>query len=178
MSATSTTSDAPLSYTSTMVQSVAKLINAIDIKSVVYPLLGIVAFCLLWSLAASRIDTSLGQFPGPTQVYSQAIVLVDEHQAERVKETAFYQRQEKRNAKKLEKNPDAVVKIRKYTGKETFFDQILTSLKTVMFGFLVASLIAIPVGIACGLSYTNIQTGVSIGMVAVNNHGCKCYLCF
>jgi len=152
MSATSTTSDAPLSYTSTMVQSVAKLINAIDIKSVVYPLLGIVAFCLLWSLAASRIDTSLGQFPGPTQVYSQAIVLVDEHQAERVKETAFYQRQEKRNAKKLEKNPDAVVKIRKYTGKETFFDQILTSLKTVMFGFLVASLIAIPVGIACGLS--------------------------
>jgi len=152
MSATSTTSDAPLSYTSTMVQSVARLINAIDIKSVVYPLLGIVAFCLLWSLAASRIDTSLGQFPGPTQVYSQAIVLVDEHQAERVKETAFYQRQEKRNAKKLEKNPDAVVKIRKYTGKETFFDQILTSLKTVMFGFLVASLIAIPVGIACGLS--------------------------
>jgi len=152
MSATSTTSDAPLSYTSTMVQSVAKLINAIDIKSVVYPLLGILAFCLLWSLAASRIDTSLGQFPGPTQVYSQAIVLVDEHQAERVKETAFYQRQEKRNAKKLEKNPDAVVKIRKYTGKETFFDQILTSLKTVMFGFLVASLIAIPVGIACGLS--------------------------
>jgi len=152
MSATSTTSDAPLSYTSTMVQSVAKLINAIDIKSVVYPLLGIVAFCLLWSLAASRIDTSLGQFPGPTQVYSQAIVLVDEHQAERVKETAFYQRQEKRNVKKLEKNPDAVVKIRKYTGKETFFDQILTSLKTVMFGFLVASLIAIPVGIACGLS--------------------------
>jgi len=112
----------------------------------------LLAFCLLWSLAASRIDTSLGQFPGPTQVYSQAIVLVDEHQAERVKETAFYQRQEKRNAKKLEKNPDAVVKIRKYTGKETFFDQILTSLKTVMFGFLVASLIAIPVGIACGLS--------------------------
>jgi nitrate/nitrite transport system permease protein len=118
----------------------------------VYPLLGIFVFCLLWGLAASRIDTSLGQFPGPTQVYSQALVLVDEHQAERVKEDAFYKRQENRNAKKLAKNPDAITKVRQYTGKETFFDQILTSLKTVLFGFLVASFIAIPAGIACGLS--------------------------
>ena len=115
-------------------------------------MLGIVIFCLLWSLAASRIDTSLGQFPGPSQVYSQALVLVDEHQAERVKETAFYQRQEIRNAKKLAENPDANTKIRQYTGKETFFEQIVTSLKTVLFGFIVASVIAIPAGIACGLS--------------------------
>ncbi|MGK0440015.1 MAG: nitrate/nitrite transport system permease protein [Paracoccaceae bacterium] len=133
-------------------QRLAKSIRSIDIKGVVYPLLGIFVFCLLWGLAASRIDTSLGQFPGPTQVYSQALVLVDEHQAERVKEAAFYQRQENRNAKKLVKNPDAITKVRQYTGKETFFDQILTSLKTVLFGFLVASFIAIPAGIACGLS--------------------------
>ncbi|MFT6724351.1 MAG: nitrate/nitrite transport system permease protein, partial [Arenicella sp.] len=90
--------------------------------------------------------------PGPSQVYSQALVLVDEHQAERVKETAFYQRQEIRNAKKLAENPDANTKIRQYTGKETFFEQIVTSLKTVLFGFIVASVIAIPAGIACGLS--------------------------
>jgi nitrate/nitrite transport system permease protein len=133
-------------------QRLAKSIRSIDIKGVVYPLLGIFVFCLLWGLAASRIDTSLGQFPGPTQVYSQALVLVDEHQAERVKEDAFYKRQENRNAKKLAKNPDAITKVRQYTGKETFFDQILTSLKTVLFGFLVASFIAIPAGIACGLS--------------------------
>ena len=135
-----------------LVQRCAKSIRVIDTKGVVYPILGILAFCLLWGLGASRIDTSLGQFPGPSQVYAQALVLVQEHQAERVKETAFYQRQEKRNAKKLAKNPDAKTKIRKYTGKETFFDQIVTSLKTVLFGFLVASLIAIPAGVACGLS--------------------------
>ena len=41
-----------------------------------------------------------------------------------LKEVAFYERQEKRNAIKLEKNPDATIKVRKYTGNPTFFDQI------------------------------------------------------
>jgi nitrate/nitrite transport system permease protein len=152
MSNATSNNDLTLPPIAMITQRLAKSIRSIDIKGVVYPLLGIFVFCLLWGLAASRIDTSLGQFPGPTQVYSQALVLVGEHQAERVKETAFYQRQDNRNAKKLAKNPDAITKVRQYTGKETFFDQILTSLKTVLFGFLVASFIAIPAGIACGLS--------------------------
>ena len=67
-------------------------------------------------------------------------------------EVAFYERQEKRNAKKLAKNPDAVVKVRVYTGKATFFDQIRTSLFTVAFGFMIATLLAVPLGIICGLS--------------------------
>ncbi len=131
---------------------VMKVISTFDFKSVVFPVIGVIVFCLLWSLAASRIDTSLGQFPGPAQVFSQSQTLLDEHFAEREKEQGFYDRQEVRNAKKLAKNPDAEIKIRKYTGKETFFDQVITSLKTVLFGFLVASLFAIPFGIACGLS--------------------------
>ncbi len=133
-------------------QKLTKAVLSLDAKAVLYPILGIVFFLMLWGATASRIDTSLGKFPGPTQVYEQALVLVDEHNAERTKADAFYERQEKRNAKKLEKNPDAKIKVRKYTGKETFFDQILTSLKTVMFGFIIASAIAIPLGIACGLS--------------------------
>jgi len=119
---------------------------------VIYPFVGILVFLLLWSYAASNIKTSLGQFPGPTQVYEASLTLIDEHKAEGVKEIKFYERQEVRNAKKLAKNPDAKIKIRKYTGKETFFDQIITSLKTVAFGFFIASLIAIPLGIMCGLS--------------------------
>ncbi len=125
---------------------------SIDLRNMLLPLLGIIAFLALWSAAASRIDTSLGQFPGPSKVYQQAGTLWEEHQQERDKATAFYERQEQRNAKKLAKNPEANIKIRKYTGKETYFDQIATSLKTVMFGFLIASLIAIPLGLACGLS--------------------------
>lgn len=136
-------------------QGVSKLVSAvlsIELKNAVYPVLGVCVFLLLWSFAASRIDTSLGKFPGPTQVYKQSQVLLEEHQAERGKADAFYERQDKRHAKKLAKNPDAVLKHRKYTGKETFLDQIVTSLITVMAGFLIASVFAIPLGVMCGLS--------------------------
>ena len=43
---------------------------------------------------------------------------------------------------------------RKYTGKPTYIDQIFTSLKTVFAGFLLATLVAVPLGILCGLSKT------------------------
>lgn len=116
------------------------------------PLLGLVIFLIIWSGAASSIDTSLGKFPGPGEVKNQFVNLVDETKAEKVKEIAFYERQQKRNEAKLAKDPNAVVKIRPYTGNPTFFDQIVTSLVTVMSGFILASLIAIPVGIIIGLS--------------------------
>jgi len=118
------------------------------------PILGVVIFLILWGVLAPKVVTSLGAVPGPKQVYSQFVALVGEHQNERQKETAFYERQEKRNAKKLEKEPDAKIKIRKYSGNPTFFDQIITSIITVMAGFLLASFIAIPIGIVAGLSKT------------------------
>lgn len=121
---------------------------------VLLPMIGIVVFLCLWQVSANNIVTSLGQFPGPAQVWHQSINLVTEHYNEREKEQKFYERQEKRNALKLDKNPDSVVKIRSYTGKSTFFDQIITSLYTVGFGFFVASIIAVPLGIVCGLSET------------------------
>jgi nitrate/nitrite transport system permease protein len=109
-------------------------------------------FLVFWHVGAAKIDTSLGVFPGPNVVYQQWQSLVDDHVRERDKEIAFYERQEKRNAKKLAKNPDYVVKTRPYTGKPTFFDQIGTSLYTVVAGFALASLIAIPLGILIGLN--------------------------
>lgn len=118
------------------------------------PLLAFVVFLSLWHFGAGKVITSLGQVPGPIQVYEQASILIDEHYAEREKEVKFNERQEKRNAEKLAKNPDAKVKMRPYTGKETYFDQILTSLFTVFVGFLIASIIAIPIGIVSGLSDT------------------------
>ena len=124
------------------------------IKSFVVPFVAFLLFLGIWGGTASQIVTSLGEVPGPSQVWDQTISLYDEHVAERVKEEKFYERQEIRNAKKLEKNPDAKVKMRPYTGKPTFFDQMLTSLYTVLTGFIVASLIAIPIGIVSGLSST------------------------
>ncbi|MEM7363956.1 MAG: ABC transporter permease, partial [Pseudomonadota bacterium] len=129
----------------------AELFRAGFIKSAI-PLMGIGLFLLFWHGAASSITTSLGQFPGPVQVWEQSKALYQEHGEQRAKATAFYERQEERNAKKLAKNPDATIKWRTYTGKPTFADQIFTSLYTVLFGFVLASLIAVPLGIACGLS--------------------------
>lgn len=122
------------------------------LKAVTLPIAGIIIFLILWQSVANNIVTSLGQFPGPSEVWEQTKGLVVEHNQERDKAKAFYERQEKRNAKKLAKNPAATIKTRTYTGKATFFDQILTSLYTVSFGFFAASIIAVPLGIACGLS--------------------------
>ncbi|KPJ96353.1 MAG: nitrate ABC transporter permease [Gammaproteobacteria bacterium SG8_11] len=116
------------------------------------PLIAVTFFLFAWAAIATQINTSLGQLPGPAQVWEQTTNLIGEHKKEREKEAAFYQRQEERNQKKLEKDPNAEVKIRPYTGKPTFFDQIWTSLITVFTGFLLGTLIAIPLGIACGLS--------------------------
>ena len=120
----------------------------------ILPLLGIALFLLCWQGLANNIQTSLGQFPGPLQVSEQFGGLVSAHLREKEKASAFYERQEKRNAELLAKNPEAEVKIRPYTGKPTFVQQIFTSLYTVMAGFAIASLIAIPLGIVCGLSKT------------------------
>lgn len=135
-----------------------KTFNTTKIKSVLKaatpPIFGVLLFLILWSVLAPKVVTSLGAVPGPKQVYSQFIALIGEHKDERNKELSFYDRQEKRNAKKLEKDPNAKIKIRGYAGNPTFFDQIFTSVYTVMAGFLLASLIAIPIGIVAGLSQT------------------------
>jgi nitrate/nitrite transport system permease protein len=121
------------------------------------PALAIVIFLGLWAVGAKHVETSLGQLPGPAKAWEQAMSLYEEHTAERTKEKAFYERQETRNQKKLEKNPDAEIKVRPYTGAPTFPDQIWTSLVTVTTGFLLGSLIAIPLGIVIGMSNTLYQ---------------------
>ncbi len=130
----------------------AAVLFAKYLKAVSLPLLGIVVFIFIWTVAANKIDTSLGKFPGPAAVSEQVVNLYNEHVAEREKAEAFYERQDIRNQKRLEADPTYEVKIRQYTGKETFLDQIVTSLVTVMSGFGLAAIIAIPLGIAIGLS--------------------------
>ena len=124
------------------------------LKIVLAPGIGILVFLFIWTVSAKNIKTSLGVFPNPAMVYEQFIALYDEHVTQREKAAAFYERQKKRNAQALAENANYNVKIRKFTGKETFLDQIVTSLITVTCGFLLAMIIAIPLGIAVGLSKT------------------------
>lgn len=116
------------------------------------PIAAFILFLMVWDWSAARVETSLGTIPGPAAVWGQARNLLDDHHRERDKEAAFYQRQEARNAEKLAKNPAAEVKIRPYTGKPTYLDQIVTSLWTVFAGFVMAALVAVPLGLLCGLS--------------------------
>jgi nitrate/nitrite transport system permease protein len=93
-------------------------------------------------------------------VWEQAGALWADHVAERALAAAFYDRQAQRNAATLAANPSASVATVAYTGKPTYVDQIVTSLETVFAGFLIASLLAVPLGIACGLSAT-VNAGIN-----------------
>lgn len=124
------------------------------------PTLAFVLFLLTWNALASGVQTSLGAIPGPVQVYAQAQVLVKDHYNEREKAQKFYERQVERNKRTLAEDPNAEVTIRAWTGKNTYFDQIVTSLYTVFAGFALATLIAVPLGILCGLSRT-FQTAIN-----------------
>jgi len=122
------------------------------LNAVVLPALGLAVFLGLWQMAANHVDTSLGKLPGPVQVYRQAEVLVQEHRAERAREADFNARQEKRVAEERAANPGEEIRAVPYTGKPTFLDQIVTSVATVATGFLLGTVLAVPLGIACGLS--------------------------
>jgi nitrate/nitrite transport system permease protein len=118
------------------------------------PVVAILLFLAAWGALAPKVHTSLGAVPGPAQVWEQVGTLWQAHKDERAKEAAFYERQEARNAARLAEDPSFVAKTRPYTGKPTYLDQIWTSLQTVFMGFVLATLIAVPLGIACGLSKT------------------------
>ena len=118
------------------------------------PLLAIALFIGVWATLAPQVQTSLGAVPGPAQVWEQVGELRADAIREGEREAAFYERQEARNAKHIANGEPDKVRNRIYTGKPTYYDQIGTSIKTVFFGFLIASIVAIPLGIAAGLSKT------------------------
>jgi nitrate/nitrite transport system permease protein len=118
------------------------------------PLLAIAVFVTLWATLAPTVQTSLGAVPGPVQVWEQVGELRQDAIREGEREAAFYERQDVRNAEAIANGDTDAVRDRIYTGKPTYYDQIWTSIKTVFFGFLIASILAIPLGIAAGLSAT------------------------
>lgn len=142
------------------VEPIAKLIQGDNPKaqlgeiwrSLGIPIAAIGLFLYAWAALAPTVQTSLGAVPGPVQVWEQVGVLYVDHVREREKAEAFFERQETRNAEFEAEGQTDRIKWRDYTGKPTYLDQIITSLKTVFMGFLLASLIAVPIGIACGLS--------------------------
>ena len=130
-------------------------------QTMIVPVAAILVFLMLWTAGAKQVQTSLGELPGPAQVWDQSVALYEEHRAEREKEASFDERMEQRIAKAeaAGQPPERIerMRARQYTGPATFIDQIFTSLLTVMTGFIIATLIAIPLGIMIGMSQTLYQ---------------------
>jgi nitrate/nitrite transport system permease protein len=122
-------------------------------RQAVLAVLGLAVFLGVWQAIAIRVDTTLGQLPGPGVVWQEALGLHREYLEDLDREAAFYERQERRAEQLRARDPDATPPpVRPYAGAPTFYAQIGTSLKTVMSGFLLSAMIAIPLGIAIGLS--------------------------
>jgi nitrate/nitrite transport system permease protein len=98
------------------------------------PLVGIGTFLVLWAVLAPLVQTSLGALPGPGDVWTAFGGLMDEYGAARAAAA------------------EAVAAGSSYSGPPTFLDQIVTSLETVALGFVLATLVAVPLGLVAGLS--------------------------
>jgi nitrate/nitrite transport system permease protein len=88
--------------------------------------------------------------PSPSQVWASYKLLLKDHKKISADKNAFKQKTAALNAKRTAQGKNPIV----YTGRPSFVDQIKTSIKTVFAGFLLALLIATPIGIIIGLSET------------------------
>ena len=116
------------------------------------PLLAIAGFLALWAALAPTVQTSLGAIPGPAAVWQEAVNLHEDAQDKAASRARFQDQVATLNERRVEQGQEPVE--RAYTGAPSYYAQIWTSIKTVFFGFLIASVIAIPLGIMAGLSPT------------------------
>lgn len=118
------------------------------------PLLAIAAFLMMWATLAPTVQTSLGAIPGPAAVWEEAVNLHEDAQAKAARAEQFQAQVEARNDRLREAGREDQVRNVPYTGAPSYYQQIWTSITTVFFGFLIATIIAVPLGIAAGLSAT------------------------
>ena len=118
------------------------------------PLLSILGFLVAWGVLAPQVQTSLGAIPGPAAVWEQAVSLHGDAVAHGEARARHEERVEARNARLIEQGQADRVRDIPFTGAPTYYQQIWTSIQTVFFGFLLATVVAVPLGIAAGLSPT------------------------
>ena len=144
--------EAPGVSPSRQAEAAAAALLARLVRTFSAPLLGIMIFLGIWGVMAPRVDTSLGALPGPVEVAGQGIALWEEYRAVQTDKAEFYARQDAINTERRQSGqPEQHFA---YAGAPTFPDQIFTSLYTVAMGFVLATLVAVPLGLMCGLSKT------------------------
>ncbi|NND99226.1 MAG: ABC transporter permease [Pirellulaceae bacterium] len=148
-------------------------------KFVLLPIVAVALFLGAWSISAKAVVTDSMQLPSPTSTWEAGKELFGMHFAQRSQDkikqeqklqeavsflaqakrmerqaaTASATDQEKLLANALIYKKKAVQSANyRASSAPTFIDQIFTSLKTVFFGFAIATLIAVPLGVLCGMS--------------------------
>lgn len=148
-------------------------------KFVLVPIAAISLFLGLWSAAARVVVTDSMKLPSPTSTWQAGSELIAMHQQQRSHDRDRKQAKLKQAVVHMATAQAYEKKAKLYDGEQqeallasaqsfkkkalvaanyvpssapTFVDQIFTSLKTVFFGFVIATLIAVPVGVLCGMS--------------------------
>ena len=116
------------------------------------PLIAIAAFLMMWGTLAPKVQTSLGAVPGPAQVWTEAVNLHADAQAKAESRAEFEAKVAQLNERLIQQGREP--KERAYTGAPSYYQQIWTSIQTVFFGFMIATVVAVPLGIMAGLSAT------------------------
>lgn len=146
----------------------AKQVKAIA-QNTFLPLFAFTIFLFAWQWCAGTVATDSQKIPSPAETWQAWNGMLAFSAAEKAKEAAYYEALDSRIAKwsamasqaKESGNTARAATIEKrivkekekvYQGTTTFFDQIGISILTISVGFLVATLIAVPLGILCGLS--------------------------
>jgi nitrate/nitrite transport system permease protein len=148
-------------------------------KFIVVPFLAMLAFIGLWAVAAERVKTDSAQLPSPVATWAATKDLWKSHLEQRranavrrqteweaavnymVQAMLAEQQAEQaddqqravllENAKTLRKQ--ALIAANYVpSSAPTFIDQTFRSIGTVFVGFLIATLVAVPLGILCGMS--------------------------
>ncbi len=101
-------------------------------------------------IASGDVSCQPNTLPSPAKVWLAYQTLLRDHKVISNDKAAFKKKTAALNAKRKAKGDAPIT----YTGRPSFVDQIITSLQTVFAGFLLAALIAIPIGIIIGLSST------------------------
>ncbi|GAB5402780.1 MAG: ABC transporter permease [Aureliella sp.] len=149
-------------------------------KFLLVPVAAVLVFLGAWSVASSVIKTDSLELPSPSATWAAGTELFEMHRASKAARSAKQQEKlqeavlsmakakkadllaaEATDAEQKSSYEALALSYRKQavsaanfkaTSAPTFVEQIFTSLKTVFFGFLVATLIAVPLGVLCGMS--------------------------
>jgi len=161
-------------------EEVNKNLNEL-IRKVVFPLVSILLFLFVWHFGSQALyniernykievakesggetavtaelariesgESTINALPSPGSVFVAFKTLIEDHRVISAKKDAFAEKVAATNKKRKAKGLAAIT----YTGRPSFVDQVLTSLKTVTAGFFLALFLAVPIGMVLGLSET------------------------